>query len=77
MPDNEVGRGGRFRHFRESIQEASFEYRLLDNAPEMYALLKEFEHSQDSEFCAWCEMAPVHHHPDCRLAAVLKAVEGE
>lgn len=50
--------------------------RLIAQAPQMYELLKELEHSQDGEFCAWCEMAPVHHHPDCRLAAVLKAVEG-
>jgi len=51
--------------------------RLIAQAPTMYELLKELEHSQDGVFCAWCEMAPVHHHPDCRLSTVLKAVEGE
>lgn len=77
---SEVQRGGRFRHFRESIEEASLEYRQLEQAPAMYELLKELA------FCrrGWggVELCPVcfgrdEHKADCKLAAVLKAVEGE
>jgi hypothetical protein len=54
-------------------------------APEMYGLLKELEWSQFVEGggdtrCPVChgDAYPVYkHEPDCRLAAVLKAVEGE
>jgi hypothetical protein len=59
--------------------------RLIAQAPEMYALLKELEWSQFVEGggdtrCPVCkgDAYPVYkHEPDCRLAAVLKAVEGE
>lgn len=79
MPDDEVGRGGRFRHFRESIAEASLEYRQLAAAPEMYDLLKEIQFKGYSlEECPICSQTEFSGHAeDCRLAAVLKAVEGE
>lgn len=82
---SEVQRGGRFRHFRESIEEASLEYRQLEQAPAMYELLKEI--ASRSVFtdpsggvisqCLICGAIGRGHSSDCRLAAVLKAVEGE
>jgi len=30
MPDNKVQRGGRFEKFRESLEDAAFEYRLQE-----------------------------------------------
>lgn len=84
MSDNEVHRGGRFRHFRESLAEASLEYRQLEQATEMYALLKEIEwaevdcRDESIDVCPSCNSLECYgHEPDCRLAAVLKAVEGE
>lgn len=63
---------------------ASANARLIAQAPEMYGLLKELEWSQFAEGggdtrCPVCkgDAYPVYEHePDCRLAAVLKAVEG-
>lgn len=61
--------------------------RLIVQAPEMYALLKELEFCQQdfvgNAVCPICRMYSADAHPsgghesDCRLAAVLKAVEGE
>lgn len=59
------------------------DFNLIAAAPEMCALLKElewFEHheSQTDLRCPVCRgYADLGHEPDCRLAAVLKAVEGE
>lgn len=59
---------------------------LHQAAPEMYALLKEVEWSQgvgrgmDDAIvsCPSCKSTEdIGHQEDCRLAAVLKAVEGE
>jgi hypothetical protein len=55
--------------------------RLIAAAPEMYELLKELEWmvwKKDTlqNVCAICKNVETHS-PDCRLAAVLKAVEGE
>lgn len=49
-------------------------------APDMYALLKEIGTgvSGPIKYCPSCGLGLYRHHaPDCRLAAVLKAVEGE
>ena len=58
--------------------------RLIAQAPEMYELLKEIEWSKvdcrDGSIvvCPSCNnLECFGHEPDCRLAAVLKAVEGE
>jgi hypothetical protein len=54
---------------------------LIAAAPEMYALLKEIEFCMTDwggvqRHCPVCEGRDEHKH-DCRLSAVLKAVEGE
>lgn len=76
---SEVQRGGRFRHFAESLSEASREYRMLEQAPAMYELLKDIEFVEDgvTTWCPCCGENPPGHSSDCRLAALLKAVEGE
>lgn len=62
--------------------------RLIAKAPEMYALLKEIEFKGGSgdcddaylEICPICgerDIGPNPHQDDCKLAAVLKAVEGD
>ena len=78
MPDNKVQRGGRYRHFAESLSEASREYRMLEQAPAMYELLKELEWFDERLHYSVCPIykGMEQHSPDCRLAAVLKAVEG-
>ncbi len=58
--------------------------RLLHQAPAMYELLKEIEFAPDMSYGSLCPICrqdgrrPQNngHAPDCRLAAVLKAVEG-
>jgi len=90
---SEVQRGGRFRHFAESLSEASREYRMLEQAPAMYELLKEIELSVPNGHFLKCPVcggelddpkrtrgicvSALGHESDCKLAAVLKAVEGE
>ena len=52
--------------------------RLIAQAPAMYELLKSLEwHDEELHYsiCPVCE--GMEHRPDCKLAAVLKAVEGE
>jgi hypothetical protein len=54
---------------------------VIAAAPEMYALLKEIEFCMTDwggvqRHCPVCEGRDEHKH-DCRLSAVLKAVEGE
>ena len=57
--------------------------RLIAQAPAMYELLKELEWSGPTPYrgdgmCPQCyEWRTYVHRPDCKLAAVLKAVEGE
>lgn len=54
--------------------------RLIAQAPAMYELLKELEwsgeHHLHYSMCPVC-LSIGEHEPDCKLAAVLKAVEGE
>lgn len=61
-------------------------YENYDHAPELYALLKEIEFAPDMSYGALCPICREDggryrrnngHAPECRLAAVLKAVEGE
>ena len=58
---------------------ASANARLIAQAREMYGLLKELEwKAGETEFCQCCfRLKYEGHEPTCRLAAVLKAVEGE
>lgn len=62
--------------------------RQIAQAPAMHELLKELEWNGDHTnwYCPWClayqefddnDVEIGSHKPDCRLAAVLKAVEGE
>lgn len=56
--------------------------RLIAQAPVMYALLKELEWStsmwNSNPTCPSCQCGEDYgHEPTCRIAAVLKAVEGE
>jgi hypothetical protein len=53
---------------------------LIAAAPEMYALLKEIGTCRNGpiKYCPACGRGLFEHHADdCRLAAVLRAVEGE
>jgi hypothetical protein len=57
---------------------------LVAAAPEMYALLKEIQWNRSPDGYDITDLCPVCQHldenghaEDCRLAAVLKAVEGE
>jgi hypothetical protein len=57
---------------------------VIAAAPEMYALLKEIEWTGHNVHLSLVDLCPVcenhvqcGHSPDCKLAAVLKAVEGE
>jgi hypothetical protein len=63
------------------VDEASREYRMLEQAPAMYELLKELEWTRGGHRCPYCEydqdLCDGIHSPACKLAAVLKAVEGE
>ena len=63
--------------------------RLIAQAPAMYELLKELEWFEEDGGIVWCPVCKRYkpgetgglynegHLTDCRLAAVLKAVEGE
>ena len=55
------------------------DFRLISQAPAMYELLKDIEVVEDgvTTWCPCCGENPPWHSSDCRLAAVLKAVEGE
>jgi hypothetical protein len=55
---------------------------LIAAAPEMHALLKEIQWTtsmfNSNPICPSCDRGEEGgHEPDCKLAAVLKAVEGE
>lgn len=52
--------------------------RMVAQAPAMYELLKEIEFVSDgvTTWCPDCGESPPVHPARCRLAAVLKAVEG-
>ncbi len=65
--------------FMSSVEAEAMNYRLMIAAPEMYELLKEFQFVSGvyETLCPDCLENPPDHAPDCRLAAVLKAVEGE
>ena len=64
--------------FMSSVEAEAMNYRLITAAPEMYELLKGLEwKAGETEFCQCCfRMKFEDHATDCRLAAVLKAVEG-
>jgi len=53
--------------------------RLIAQAPAMYALLKEIEVVEDgvTMWCPYCGENTPKHSTGCRLAAILKSVEGE
>ena len=60
------------------VESGETDARLIAQAPAMYELLKSLEwHDEELHYsiCPVCE--GMEHRPDCKLAAVLKAVEGE